>query len=120
MRADPRWMEARLLPKKEQAAQYQALKEEYQLGVYDAILAAPELRTGIVLRHLSAKDVQALAKRAFLAVEGYLHQTRGKPRYKRTRDGLASMTGGEQGDTLNLTTDQCHLRWGKELVIPLR
>jgi len=94
MRADPRWQEARAIPrtrKTERAAAFSALRKEYGFSEYALHQAAKGLRTSWIAEHLDAVLAQTLATRAYQALNRVCLGQARRVRFKSRGRGLSSL-----------------------------
>ncbi len=96
MRADPRWQEARRLPrtqKQERAATFSQLREEYGFSEYAMHAFATQARTSWIADHVDSNTAQKLATRAFQAVLRVCFGQARQVRFKSRGRGLDSVEG---------------------------
>src|SRR5712691_1802728 len=94
MRADPRWQEARAIPrtrKAERAAAFSALRKEYGFSEYALHQAAKGLRTSWIAEHLDAVLAQTLATRAYQALNRVCLGEARRVRFKSRGRGFSSI-----------------------------
>jgi transposase len=94
MRADPRWQQARHIPKihkQERAARFCALREEYGFSEYALHASATKARTAWIADHLDSNTAQKLATRAYQAANRVCLGQAKKVRFKSR--GLDSIEG---------------------------
>jgi hypothetical protein len=126
IRADPRWQEARRLPKvhkQERQALFSDLRQEYGFSEYALHAYATKARTVWIADHLDSNTVQKLATRAYQAANRVCLGQAKKVRYKSRGRGLDSVEGKtnkqglrfvlqapEEGNEGFLVWQQDHLR----------
>jgi hypothetical protein len=123
MRADPRWQEARCLPKlhkQQRNAFFSQLREEYEFSEYALHRYATGANTAWIADHLDANTAQTLATRAYQAANRVcLGQARGV-RFKSRGRGLDSVEGKTNKQGLRFVLQDPKegnagwLVWGKE------
>jgi putative transposase len=129
VKADPAWQAARGWPRrttKERTARAAALRAVEEAHGFTADAAqsyASSLRRSWVREHLPAQETQNLGGRAFDAVRQWHVGSRGKPRFKKTRRGLHSLSAKDGNGALRPKTDAAGrllgLQWGAGFVIPI-
>ena len=99
MRNSSEWQAARTLPnktKKEKEVRqkaFQVLRAQYSFNEYDLINFSPKVRTSWISEHIDAVTAQALATRAFNAVDKVCLGKAKKVRFKSLGRGLDSLQG---------------------------
>ena len=94
MRADPRWQEARAIPrsqKPERRAAFSALRKDYGFNEYALHDYAKEARVCWIAEHLDAVLAQTLATRAYQALNRVCVGEARRVRFKSRRRGLGSI-----------------------------
>ncbi len=69
-RADPRWQQARTIPRQQKqgrGAAFQALRTDYHFSEYDLHAYATQARTAWIANHIDSNTAQKLATRAYAA-----------------------------------------------------
>ena len=105
MRADPRWQEARMLPKtlkQERTALFSQLREEYGFGEYALHAFATRARTGWIADHIDSNTAQKLATRAYLAANRVCLGLASKVRFR---------SRGRRLDSVEGKTNTCGIRF---------
>jgi transposase len=96
MRSDPRWQEARRLPrtqKQERAATFAQLREEYGFSEYALHAYATTARASWIAEHVDSNTAQKLATRAFQAAQQVCFGQARQVRFKSRGRGLDSVEG---------------------------
>ncbi len=96
MRADPRWQEARQLPraqKQERHALFSQLCEEYGFSEYALHAYATDARCVWIAEHIDSNTAQKLASRAYQAANRVCLGKAKKVRFKSKGRGLESVEG---------------------------
>jgi transposase len=96
MRNDPRWQQARRLPKdhkQERSALFSELRQEYGFSEYALHASARHARTAWIADHLDSNTAQKLATRAYQAANRVCLGQAKKVRFKSRGRGLDSIEG---------------------------
>src|SRR5712691_11110624 len=94
MRADPKWQEARAIPrthKQERAAAFSALRQQYGFSEYALHEYAKRARVSWLAEHLDAVLAQTLASRAYRALNLVCLGQARRVRFKSRARGLSSI-----------------------------
>ena len=109
MRADPRWQEARMLPKtlkQERTALFSQLREEYGFGKYALHAFATRARTSWIADHIDSNTAQKLATRAYLAANRVCLGLASKVRFRSRGRRLDSVEGKTNSSGLRFVTQK--------------
>lgn len=123
VKQDPRWEQARALPKG--TARKDLFVEVERAHGFSRTLAqsfGSSLRQSWVREQVPAQEAQALAAVAFDAVSAWHYGKKGRPRFKATRRGVRSMTSKDKNGALRpevVNGELVGLRWGMGFVIPI-
>ena len=96
MRADPRWQQARLIPKtqkQERSALFSHLRQAYGFSEYALHAYATDARTCWIADHIDSNTAQKLATRAYQAANRVCLGQAKKVRFKTKGRGLNSVEG---------------------------
>ncbi len=96
MREDPRWQQARRIPKpqkQERSALFSQLREEYGFSEYALHAYATPARTAWIADHIDSNTAQKLATRAYQAANRICLGQAKKVRFKSRGRGLDSVEG---------------------------
>ncbi len=96
MRADPRWQEARTLPKthkQQRQAVFARLRREYGFSEYALHAYATGARTAWIAEHIDSNTAQKLATRAYQAANRVCLGQANNVRFKSQKRGLDSVEG---------------------------
>jgi hypothetical protein len=96
LRADPRWQQARTIPKvhkQERAALFSQLRQEYGFSEYGLHAYATKARCGWIADHLDSNTAQKLASRAYQAANRVCLGQARSVRFKSRGRGLDSLEG---------------------------
>ena len=123
MRADPRWQEARALPraqKQERRAAFSALRREYGFAEYALHAFAKEANCAWLADHIDAMMAQTLATRAYRAADRVCRGRAKKVRFRSKGRGLDSVENKWNRSGLRFLLQQPEqggqgwLVWGKD------
>ena len=119
LRADPRWAEARTLPKAKRPDAYKALRQAHGFSsmAFDALVAQHARAAGFYGR-LGSHEMQAIAKRVFNAADEWLCGKRGKLRFKGYRRPVHSLEGKNNTGMLQWKPDARALQVEKGFTLP--
>jgi hypothetical protein len=96
MRADPRWQQARAIPKvhkQERYALFSQLRQDYGFSEYALHAYATKATTAWIADHLDSNTAQKLATRAYQAANRVCLGQAKKVRFKSRGRGLDSLEG---------------------------
>jgi hypothetical protein len=121
MRDDPRWQKARSLDRNHPDRRRLFAEARTDAGFDKTAMASfgSRLRVGWLREGVAAQEAQALAERAFTAVEMWAYGSRGRPRFKSMRRGVRSMSSKDRNGAIRITATGRHLQWGRAFVAPL-
>jgi transposase len=92
VRADPQFAAAKALPSgKDRTEAFRVLDRKFGFTDWAMMSKGSALRVAFLREHVPAQEAQLLARRAFTAVRRWHLGLNGKPRFRRTIDGLRSM-----------------------------
>jgi len=109
MRTDPRWQEARTLPKtvkQERSAIFWQLRTEYGFSEYALHAYATKARTSWIADHIDSNTAQKLATRAYQAATGVCLGQAKKVRFKSKGRGLDSVEGKSNATRLRFVLER--------------
>jgi hypothetical protein len=110
MRADPRWQEARAIPKtqkQERSALFSQLRQEYGFSEYALHAYATAARTTWIANHIDSNTAQKLATRAYQAANRVCLGQAKQVRFKSKGRGLDSVEGKNNTQGLRLIARAC-------------
>jgi putative transposase len=121
MRADPRWVKARTLPKgdPDRKRLFGEAREAAGFTRYAVASFGSAMRTGWLREGVAAQEAQDLAVRAYRATERHVYARAGRPRFKAVRRGIRCLASKDGHGSIRLAPDGRHLRWGADLIAPL-
>ena len=109
MRADPRWQEARTLPKthkQERQAVFARLRREYGFSEYALHAYATGARTAWIAEHIDSNTAQKLATRAYQAANRVCLGQANNVRFKSQKRGLDSVEGKSNATGLRFVLER--------------
>ena len=122
LRADPRFEEAKALPKgKDRSQAFQKLDEEAGFSERALMSFGSALRQSWVRDQVLSQEAQTLARRAFRAAERWHFGKGGKPRFKNVRRGIRSLECKDANGSLRVKAKDgalVGLQWGNGLLVP--
>ncbi len=122
LRADPRFEEAKALPKgKDRSQVFHKLDEEAGFSERALMSFGSALRQSWVRDQVLSQEAQTLARRAFRAAERWHFGKGGKPRFKNVRRGIRSLECKDANGSLRVKAKDgalVGLQWGNSLLVP--
>ncbi len=109
MRADPRWQEARTLPKthkQQRQAVFARLRREYGFSEYALHAYATGARTAWIAEHIDSNTAQKLATRAYQAANRVCLGQANNVRFKSQKRGLDSVEGKSNATGLRFVLER--------------
>ena len=125
MRADPRWQEARAIPrthKQKRSAAFALLRHAYGFSAYALHAVAKDANCTWIADHLDAVTAQTLATRAYLAANRVCLVKARRVRFHSRGRGLDSLEGKRNNTGLRFVLQPPHegnqgwLLWGKDRI----